>query len=173
MVLAPRRAFLPVMLDVGYSYTRVNSRNYTGAPPGTFGADLNGTAVYNGTYKSHVHALGVGLTKNFWTDAARSLRQRRLALAALVVTGSNTPSANSFLCWGSFIDKAGCTPGLLQPAPQQLVLLGRWPHQHQQHGVAGTRRRLSCENEPPSALGAPADQLKVELRLLSNHSNEV
>ena len=58
-------AFLPLTLDLGYSYTRFNSRSYTGAPPGTFGADLNGTAVYNGTYKSHVHALGAGLTTRF------------------------------------------------------------------------------------------------------------
>ena len=64
---APRTWSLPLPLtfDVGYSYTRFNSRNYTGAPPGTFGADLNGTAVYNGTYKSHVHALGLGLTTRF------------------------------------------------------------------------------------------------------------
>ena len=53
-------------IDLGYSYTRFRTRDYaSGVPFGTFGLDANGTNFYNGRYRSHVHVLGLGVTRQF------------------------------------------------------------------------------------------------------------
>lgn len=53
-------------VDLGYSYTRFKTRDYASTVPfGTFGPDANGTSFYNGTYRSHVHVFGMGVTKQF------------------------------------------------------------------------------------------------------------
>ncbi len=52
--------------DLGYSYTKFDSRIYASTVPfGTYGGDANGTNFFNGSYRANVHVLGLGATKRF------------------------------------------------------------------------------------------------------------
>lgn len=56
----------PWTLEASYLYMRADRRTYTSAVPfGTYGADANGTNVYNGTYESDAHLLSFGLSRSF------------------------------------------------------------------------------------------------------------
>lgn len=53
-------------LEAGYMHVKVDDRTFnSGTAYGGFGTEANGTAAYNGTYKSEVNLLGVGLTMKF------------------------------------------------------------------------------------------------------------
>lgn len=53
-------------LELGYAYVRFLDRAYrSDVPFGAFGADPNGTAVFNGTYHTGIHAVGVGIGRRF------------------------------------------------------------------------------------------------------------
>lgn len=53
-------------LDAGYMYVKFDDRTYnTSVPFGTYGTETNGTSVFNGTYESDAHLLGIGFTAKF------------------------------------------------------------------------------------------------------------
>lgn len=52
-------------LEAGYMHVKVDDRTFSGSAYGGAGTEANGTDAYDGTYKSEVNLLGVGLTMKF------------------------------------------------------------------------------------------------------------
>lgn len=56
----------PWTMEASYLYLRADRRTYSSTVPfGAYGADTNGTNVFNGTYESDAHILSLGVSRTF------------------------------------------------------------------------------------------------------------